>query len=241
MPKATLPESLTPSPLNTFVDHMVNTLSTAILDGSIPPGSRLVETELAQRFSVSRAPVRHALLRLESEGLITVRPYRGAVVRSLAGSDVIEVYVLRKSLGEVAIRKVIADNLVSSVAKDLIALEKIANSPATRKSQSKMIDADLAFQSGIVQACGLPRVIEQFAELTSEVRLFILSTKIVYPNQDEIIAAHSQLLQAILDEDIATATQLWSDRMRIAVQEFLELLPDGDQLISDHSWMWQQF
>ena len=52
----------------------------AIRDGSLPPGLRLTETDLAARFGVSRTPMRQAIARLESEGLLTHDPRRGLSV-----------------------------------------------------------------------------------------------------------------------------------------------------------------
>ena len=62
-------------PRATFREHIVERLRAAILDGDLPPGSPLVETALASRFSVSRAPLREALRQLIEQGL--VRPYAG--------------------------------------------------------------------------------------------------------------------------------------------------------------------
>ena len=175
---------------------------------------------------------------LESDGLIKVTPYRGAVVRQLHGEDVIEVYVLRSSLGVLAIRKLISDNLVDSVADELTRLEKLMHNPAVIKSQEKTIDADLAFQSAIIDAAGLERTKEQFAELTSEVRLFILTTKIQYPSHGEIGNSNAELLAAILSKDAQLAVSLWRKRMKQAVEEFLSLISDGKALSAKSPWIW---
>src|SRR3982750_1028960 len=62
---------------------------------STPPGGALRQEELAERFGVSRLPVRDALLRLEAQGLVHVFPNRGAFVISLSADDVREVYEMR--------------------------------------------------------------------------------------------------------------------------------------------------
>jgi DNA-binding GntR family transcriptional regulator len=65
-----------------------------ILQGTLTPGQRLRDTDLAQRFGVSRTPVREALLRLEREGFVASRLHRGFSVKPLCESEIREVYPL---------------------------------------------------------------------------------------------------------------------------------------------------
>jgi len=75
-----------------------------IEDGNLPPGTRLRETELAERLSISRTPVREALKRLELQGLVAHEPHHGAVVASLEYGQVTEMYLLREVLEGTAAR-----------------------------------------------------------------------------------------------------------------------------------------
>ncbi len=70
----------------------------AIDDGSLPPGSRLREQELAARFRISRTPVREALKRLEVMGLVAHEPHHGAVVAALDHGQTVELYQVREVL-----------------------------------------------------------------------------------------------------------------------------------------------
>jgi DNA-binding GntR family transcriptional regulator len=67
----------------------------AIEDGSLRPGDRLLETELATRFGVSRTPVREAIRRLEADGIIEHKPHVGAVIRTLGQQEIVELYEMR--------------------------------------------------------------------------------------------------------------------------------------------------
>jgi DNA-binding GntR family transcriptional regulator len=69
-----------------------------IEDGDLLPGTRLREAELAERFGLSRTPVREALKRLELQGLVTHEPHHGAVVASLEYGQITELYLLREVL-----------------------------------------------------------------------------------------------------------------------------------------------
>ncbi|QRE73256.1 GntR family transcriptional regulator [Methylobacterium aquaticum] len=76
----------------------------AIEEGELPPGSRLREAELAERFAISRTPVREALARLEAQGLVRHEPHRGASVARLDYAQVTELYDLREVLEGTAAR-----------------------------------------------------------------------------------------------------------------------------------------
>jgi DNA-binding GntR family transcriptional regulator len=79
-------------------------LLAGIENGELTAGTRLRETELAQRFSLSRTPIREALKRLEQQGLITHEPHHGVVVTSLNYGQIAELYLLREVLEGTAAR-----------------------------------------------------------------------------------------------------------------------------------------
>jgi DNA-binding GntR family transcriptional regulator len=75
----------------------------AIEQGDYRPGSRLVESELAERLGVSRTPVREALQRLETQGMLT-RDGRSLIVASLDHGQLSELYTVRSELEGLAAR-----------------------------------------------------------------------------------------------------------------------------------------
>lgn len=83
------------SPLTELV---VSALRGRILDGSVPPGERLVEGRLSDELGVSRMPVREALRKLAAEGLVTIEPRRGATVTSFSPQQVRELVEVRATL-----------------------------------------------------------------------------------------------------------------------------------------------
>lgn len=79
-----------------LVDRVTEELHRAILNGDIAPGSTVSIVELCKEFDVSHIPVREALRRLESEGVVSLRPGRSAVVASLSAEDLVNIYELRR-------------------------------------------------------------------------------------------------------------------------------------------------
>jgi DNA-binding GntR family transcriptional regulator len=68
------------------------------------PGDHLGEVELAEKFEVSRSPVREALVSLEKEGTVIISPYKGAIVRPLSAAEVLDIAELRLALISLALK-----------------------------------------------------------------------------------------------------------------------------------------
>src|SRR5436305_3604945 len=81
-----------------LVDKLAATLQARVLSGEIPTGSRLRQETLAAEFGVSRTPVREALRKLQSSGVVVVEPNRGAIVHGPTAREVREAYAVRAEL-----------------------------------------------------------------------------------------------------------------------------------------------
>jgi DNA-binding GntR family transcriptional regulator len=84
--------------MSTRAEQLCAEIADAILSGSLAPGSRLDEQGLADRYDVSRTPVREALRLLAATGLIEVRPRRGATVTQVSSAQLVELFV---AMGEI--------------------------------------------------------------------------------------------------------------------------------------------
>lgn len=82
----------------TLVDEVAFSIEKAILEGEHLPGAELRQEDLCAALGVSRTPVREAMRRLEAQGLIVVRPNRGAFVRRMARDEVVDLYRVRAEL-----------------------------------------------------------------------------------------------------------------------------------------------
>jgi DNA-binding GntR family transcriptional regulator len=83
---------------------VVRKIREAILDEVFMPGEHLTEAELAEKFEVSRSPVREALLALEKEGTVVMSPYKGAIVKPLSAAEVLDIAELRLALISLALK-----------------------------------------------------------------------------------------------------------------------------------------
>jgi DNA-binding GntR family transcriptional regulator len=102
----------------TVKDQLVNHLRDDIVRGSFEPGEHLRLEDIAVRFDISTMPVREALRDLESEGLVTIYPHRGAVVTELTVEDLEDIYDIRATLEAMATRLAVP-RMTEAIFEDL--------------------------------------------------------------------------------------------------------------------------
>lgn len=142
-----------------LVEQVYARLLDAISEGSLQPGTRLNQEELAAGFSVSRQPVLQALRLLKKDGFVEDAPGRGVQVTQLDVNWIAQVYQVRGSLDALAVR-------LAAERGAQIDLEVMRHGRALSQSGNvqAMIQADLAFHRAIYQASGNP-LIEQSIKL----------------------------------------------------------------------------
>ncbi|HEV7749965.1 MAG TPA: GntR family transcriptional regulator, partial [Baekduia sp.] len=122
-----------------------------ILSGHYPPGSRLVETRIAQELGISQAPVREALRDLDQLGCVVHEPFRGCSVRELSIDDLLEAFPVRAALeslaARLAARRIGDDEL--ALLEGFVGTMRVAGDEGDALAESA---ADAAFHATIVQA-----------------------------------------------------------------------------------------
>ena len=140
-----------------LVERVYGSLLDAISDGSLAPGERITQEDIAQKLAVSRQPVLQALRLLKKDGFVHDAPGRGVLVAPLDSAWMAKVYQVRGALDALAAR--LAADLRTRIDPKLIEQGRKA---ARGRNVKAMIDADLAFHSAIYAASGNP-LIEQSA------------------------------------------------------------------------------
>src|SRR5438309_7655595 len=115
----------------TLWQRVYDHLREEILTGRLKPGAELGEVPLSEQLGVSRGPLREAIGRLAAEGLVTVRPRRGAVVRSLSKEEFLELYQVREALERMAMQLAVP-RLTDEQFEGLAALNDEMETHATR-------------------------------------------------------------------------------------------------------------
>lgn len=140
-----------------LVDQVYRSLLDAISEGSLAPGERITQEDIAERLAVSRQPVLQALRLLKKDGFVQDAPGRGVLVTPLDVDWMVKVYQVRGALDALAAR------LAAARRHRLDArLVEQGRKAARGRNVKAMIDADMAFHTAIYAASGNP-LIEQSA------------------------------------------------------------------------------
>lgn len=136
-----------------LVDQVYQALLGAIADGSLAPGARLTQEEIAQQLDVSRQPVLQALRLLKQDGLVLDAPGRGVQVAPLDAPGIAAVYQVRGALDALAAR------LAAQQGRSLDAkLIERGRKAARGRNVQAMIEADAAFHNAVYAAAGNPLI-----------------------------------------------------------------------------------
>ncbi len=132
-----------------LVDQVYRALLDAISEGSLAPGQRITQDEIAEQFAVSRQPVLQALRLLKKDGFVRDAPGRGLLVAPLDAHWIAKVYEVRGAIDALAAR-------LAAAARHSIdpALLQAGRKAARGRDIKVMIDADLAFHHAIYEASG---------------------------------------------------------------------------------------
>jgi DNA-binding GntR family transcriptional regulator len=140
-----------------LVDQVYRSLLDAISEGSLKPGERITQEDIAEKLAVSRQPVLQALRLLKKDGFVLDAPGRGVLVAPLDAAWMVKVYQVRGALDALAARLAAAQRF----RLDLRLIEQ-GRKAARGRNVKAMIDADMAFHSAIYAASANP-LIEQSA------------------------------------------------------------------------------
>ena len=202
----------------------------ALLDGTLRPGDRLIEADIASELGVSRGPVREGIRLLGAEGLVVLRRNRGAVITSPTFEDVLEVYILRLTLGLLALNHAMQLDVASAPEfADVELLLARLRDPEVQEDPLLMMEADLHFQSALFDLCGLSRITAVLDQTARDIPVFVKVLGITYDDVDHaaLIERHQRLIEAVRTRHRADADHAWREHVRCTVGEFARGYPDA--------------
>lgn len=132
-------------------------LRRAIVTGELAPGEQVLQDALAERFGVSRVPLREALKILEGEGQVVYRPHRGYFVAELDLADLREVYRIRDLLETEAVTVAVHNATRADLDALQRALEDVENAAAAG-DLATMTEANRRFHFGLIECARMPRL-----------------------------------------------------------------------------------
>lgn len=223
--------SAKPVKSQTLADDVFEQLRSAIVKGELPPGSKINEPQLANRYGISRGPLREAIRRLEGCKLVEIKPNSGARVVSLNKTQAIEIYEIRESLEGLACR-LAASRATAGDCERLRKLlaqheQQIRDEDWTQYVQK---EGDWDFHYQLVELSGNKRLFDLLCgELYHLLRLFRHQTGTAPSRPEQAFREHHAIVDALEAKDGELAELLMRRHIAGARQTLLSTLVSSDE------------
>ena len=194
-----------------LVEQVYTSLLDAISEGSLAPGERLTQEDIAERLAVSRQPVLQALRLLKNDGFVLDAPGRGVLVAPLDADWIAKVYQVRGALDVLAARLAAAQR--SRIDPKLIEQGRKA---ARGRDVKAMIDADIAFHAAIYVASGNPLIAQSAQQHWRHLRRVMGAVLQSSRQREAVWNEHEAIARAIAAGDGERAALLIDDHSRQA-------------------------
>jgi DNA-binding GntR family transcriptional regulator len=207
------------------VEYVYRTLRERIMDNSLPPNTQLLEQALVDSLGVSRTPVREALVRLESEGLLQIIPRHGARVLPISLDDMREIYEILASLEPTA-----AETLArrGATAEELAIFDGACDrmeAALDRDDLAGWAEADDAYHHHLLDICGNRRL-RDFVRICFDQsrRAKFLTMRLRDEKPYRSVREHRAVVDAIRRGDAAAAHDIYRRHRERARDEQLGLM-----------------
>jgi len=209
-------KSAQPIQLNSVVDQ----IRYAIIAGEFPAGSALKQDVLAERYQVSKIPVREALNQLMAEGLVMFVKNRGAMVTALSADEVEEIYAMRMALETLALERSISQ----FSARDRITAETPLKLLELSTDPVEWWHLNWEFHASLYRPANMPRLLETVLVLHNNVARYLLLYLQQLNYQDVSQQEHWDLLELVCNGEVQAATSLLNEHMQSALHNTLQFI-----------------
>ncbi|WP_305967802.1 MULTISPECIES: GntR family transcriptional regulator [unclassified Mameliella] len=216
----------------TLTDAVHTLLKRAIIEQALKPGMRLPEDTVGEQFGVSRTIVRHALVRLQNEGLVVARRNRGAFVAEPSLEEAKQIFEVRRALEREVIR-ILVERLPESGFDQL---EAHVRSEQSVKGKDGPVSIRLAgeFHTLLAELTGNAVLSRYVSEVVLRCSL-IMAMYARTHSSDCAVDEHSQIIEAIRTADMDRAMTLMDHHLgAVAGRAELEKQPDSVSSILSH-------
>lgn len=204
-------------------DYATSEIQRMILAGELAAGERLDQVRLAEQLDVSRHPVRQAIERLAERGFVLLSPHRSAVVTAHSIDDLVELYSLRESLEEMALRAS-WPHLTTSGMKELEDIHKRLAAQDSEADIERYMHENRAFHLAFYRDCGnrhLLRTITTLFDLSERYQRTALNSE---RRQSQSRDEHAAMMDALRAGDLELLSQRLKAHNRGTQQQVCALL-----------------
>lgn len=209
------------------VKMVYDILRDEIISLDLPPGSPIDENQLAERFAMSRTPIREALVRLAGEGLVTTLPNRSTVVSSIDFLSLPAFFEAITLMYRVTTR-LAARNRTDEDLEAIRAAQARFDNAVRNQDALGMIATNRDFHSAIAEAGKNPYYSSLFSRLLDEGRRLLRIYYSSYADQlpEQFVIEHNDMIDAIVAQDLNRADQLGREHANQIVRQIQKLIAE---------------
>lgn len=182
-----MPESrLIPVKLDTYKplrEVVFETLREAIINGTLKPGERMMEIQLAEQLGVSRTPVREAIRKLELEGFVVMIPRKGAYVAGISLKDIADVFEVRAAMEALA-AGLAAERITAEELEEMERLLVRIGEHIEANRLEEVVEMDTLFHEALYKASRNLKLEQILQNLREQIQRF-RSTSLAFSRTDE--------------------------------------------------------
>jgi DNA-binding GntR family transcriptional regulator len=207
----------------TMRDDLVGVLQQLILSGEYVPGQRIREEEIVEKYGVSRTPIREAIVSLEQEGLVEIRPHRGVFVASFSPEEIVEILRIEG----------VMEGLAASLAAQNLSDEEIEKTEAgilkTERKLAKQFKPedfyryDQQFHHWLVRGSGSPvliRILEKQLALIYLCRFYTITAPERFPHS---IREHAEVVKYLKQRDSRQAEKAARNHLESVIEDYKKM------------------
>lgn len=200
--------TLRPVAARNLSDEVADSLRESIRSGSLPPGTRLVERDIAARLGVSRIPVREAIQRLAEEGLVRKVAHRGTFVYSPSAAEIEQISSLRVVLERFVVERVM-ERWRSKHEAQLRRIVRRMRAAAAAHDMRQVYELDYEFHRTLWEIADHELLLEVISSLRARISRFLYeaNSALTDTELDHHIASHDQLIDILKSGDQAQAQE----------------------------------
>ncbi len=198
----------------TLREQVADHLREEILSSRLAPGVELSEVALARSLGISRGPLREALGQLAAEGLVTIVPRRGAVVKRLTRQEFIDAYQVREALESLAI-KLAVPRLTEREKGELHGMAEQMERAAAKGDADRFFELNRQFHARLVHASGNSKLEEVHSQLVAQMGRLMKQSVQLRGGIEQSAAEHRAILEAVDAGDPERAAQLLEDHIEV--------------------------
>ncbi len=205
----------------TMKDSVADVFRNLILTNQLEPGERLIQIRLAEQLGISRTPVREALQKLASEGLVTFSPYRGATVAEFSPSELDDIYSIRIAL-EGYCARLAALRITDEQLEQLEALFGQMKEEYRRADRWQLLAVNREFYAVLYAIPNRPRLYDltmKYLDMANLYRRMALAQESYFKR---IVEGHKELLAVLRERDSEGVERV----LRVQMEEIREMLQE---------------